>query len=388
MKKTLKQINGEMVALNDQINREQDATKKAELVAKFEDLKREAQIAKDAEQAEINEKQMRSIQPVKSAKALFRELIKKAMGVKEGIDITREGDDASAAEEPAAATLSAGVSSSVLNTGETNNITSSGAIPKVIKNLLGLLQNKLVYNRVGLQMSTGVKGEIVWPVLAAGVTVTVEEEAAEVGDSTLNFSKIVAIPRRLAVATDITNEALEDASFDVQSVVVNNFNDTVAQFLNTALLRTTAVSDGLDGPFTQTGIETASLSATPTYAQLIGMKGKVAGNNVPLHAPAFVMNSELYALLETTPKAQGQGGFIIENGKIGPYPVFETNAFPAGKVGFGDFAYAALNQHGGVHLIVDPYKKAAANKLVITLNTRFSLTTLRKEAFCLGTCAS
>ena len=104
MKKTLKQINGEMVALNDQINREQDATKKAELVAKFEDLKREAQIAKDAEQAEINEKQMRSIQPVKSAKALFRELIKRAIGVKEGIDITREGDDTPAAEEPAAPT--------------------------------------------------------------------------------------------------------------------------------------------------------------------------------------------------------------------------------------------------------------------------------------------
>lgn len=177
MKKTLKQINGEMVALNDQINREQDADKKAALVAKFEDLKREAQIAKDAEQAEINEKQMRSIQPVKSAKALFRELIKKAMGVKEGIDLMRK-DNESSAEEPAAATLSAGVSSSVLNSGETNNITSSGAIPKVIKNLLGLLQNKLIYNQVGLQMSTGVKGEIVWPVLAAGATVTVEEEAA------------------------------------------------------------------------------------------------------------------------------------------------------------------------------------------------------------------
>lgn len=386
--KKLKEINGEMVALNNQINREQDDAKRSQLVAQFENLQREAQIAKDAEQGELMALQRESLpKPVKSAKALFRELIKKAMGKQDGIDLMREGDDTPAAE-PAAPTLSAGVSSSVLNSGEINNITSSGAIPKVIKNLLGLLQNKLVYNRVGLQMSTGVKGEIVWPVLAAGVTVTVEEEAAEVGDSTLNFSKIVAIPRRLAVATDITNEAMEDASFDVQSVVINNFNDTVAQFLNTALLRTTAVSDGLDGPFTQTGIETASLSATPTYAQLIGMKGAVAGNNVPLHAPAYVMNSELYATLEATPKAQGQGGFIIENGKIGPYPVFETNAFPAGKVGFGDFAYAALNQHGGVHLIVDPYKKAGSNKLVITLNTRFSLTTLRKEAFCLGTCAS
>jgi HK97 family phage major capsid protein len=385
MKKTLKQINGEMVALNDQINREQDATKKAELVAKFEDLKREAQIAKDAEQAAINEQQMRSIQPVKSARAMFRELIKRAIGVKEGIDITRE-DETPAAEEPAAATLSAGVSSSVLNTGETNNITSSGAIPKVIKNLLGLLQNKLVYNRVGLQISTGVKGEIVWPVLAAGVTVTVEEEAAEVGDSTLNFSKIVAIPRRLAVATDITNEALEDASFDVQSVVVNNFNDTVAQFLNTALLRTTAVSDGLDGPFTQTGIETSNLSATPTYAELIAMKGAVAGKNVPLYAPAFVMNSELYAKLEATPKAQGQGGFIIENGKIDGDPVYVTEYINTKADGtqetgkyrleMGCWNYLAANQHGEVRFTIDPLTLASSNETKFVLHTKWSLTNL------------
>lgn len=386
--KTLKEINGEMIALNNQISREQDATKKAELEAKFEELKREAAIAKDAEQAEINEKQMRSIRPVKSSKALFRELIKRAMGVKEGIDLMREDEVPAAADDASdAETLSAGISSSVLNDSETNNITSSGAIPKVIKNLLGLLQNKLVYNRLGIQMSTGVKGEIVWPVLAAGATVTVEEEAAEVADSTLNFSKIVAQAKRVAVTTDITNEAMEDAAFDVQGVVVNNFTEGVQQLINGALLRTTAVEDGLDGPFTVTGIETETLSATPTYAELIAMKGDVASNNVAMIAPAYVMNSKMYAALEATPKAEGQGGFIIENGKIGPYPVLETNAFADDEVGFGDFAYVALNQHGGVHLIVDPYSKARSNKVQITLNTRFSLTTLRKEAFCLGTCS-
>lgn len=381
MKKTLKQINGEMVALNDQINREQDATKKAELVAKFEDLKREAQIARDAEQAEINEQQARALAPKKGVKAWFRELIKRALEVRDGIDLMRE-------DESPAATPSAGVSSSVLNSGETNNMVSAGAIPTTIKQLLGLLQNKLIYQRLGIQMPTGVKGDIVWPVLAAGATVTVEGEAATVSDSTLNFSKITAQPKRVAVTTTVTNEALDDADFDLQSVVTNNFTEGVQQLLNSAVLRTTAVNDGLDGPFTVSGIVTANLSATPTYAQLIGMKGAVAGNNVQMVAPAFVMNSELYALLESTPKAQGQGGFIIENGKIGGYPVFECNAMATKKIGFGDFAYAALNQHGSIRLIVDPYTLATDNKIRITLNGRFSLTTLRKEAFCLGTCAS
>ena len=385
--KKLSEINGEMIALNNQIKREQDADKKAELVAKFEDLQREAQLAKDAETNELLAKQRESLpKPQKSLGQWFRELVKKALTVKEGVDLTRE--DETPAAEPAAPTISAGVSSSVLNSGETNNIVSAGAIPTTIKQLLGLLQNKLIYQRLGIQMPTGVKGDIVWPVLAAGATVTVEGEAATVADSTLNFSKITAQPKRVAVTTSVTNEALDDASFDLQSVVVNNFTEGVQQLLNSAVLRTTAASDGLDGPFTVSGIGTKNLSATPTYAELIGMKGIVAKKNVQMVAPAFVMNSELYALLESTPKAQGQGGFIIENGKIGGYPVFECNAMADKKIGFGDFAYAALNQHGSIRMVVDPYTLAPDNKVRITLNGRFSLTTLRKEAFCLGTVAN
>ena len=385
--KKLSEINGEMIALNNQIKREQDADKKAELVAKFEDLQREAQLAKDAETNELLAKQRESLpKPQKSLGQWFRELVKKALTVKEGVDLTRE--DETPAAEPAAPTISAGVSSSVLNSGETNNMVSAGAIPTTIKQLLGLLQNKLIYQRLGIQMPTGVKGDIVWPVLAAGATVTVEGEAATVADSTLNFSKISAQPKRVAVTTSVTNEALDDASFDLQSVVVNNFTEGVQQLLNSAVLRTTAASDGLDGPFTVSGIGTKNLSATPTYAELIGMKGIVAKKNVQMVAPAFVMNSELYALLESTPKAQGQGGFIIENGKIGGYPVFECNAMADKKIGFGDFAYAALNQHGSIRMVVDPYTLAPDNKVRITLNGRFSLTTLRKEAFCLGTVAN
>jgi len=385
--KKLSEINGEMIALNNQIKREQDADKKAELVAKFEDLQREAQLAKDAETNELLAKQRESLpKPQKSLGQWFRELVKKALTVKEGVDLTRE--DETPAAEPAAPTISAGVSSSVLNSGETNNMVSAGAIPTTIKQLLGLLQNKLIYQRLGIQMPTGVKGDIVWPVLAAGATVTVEGEAATVADSTLNFSKITAQPKRVAVTTSVTNEALDDASFDLQSVVVNNFTEGVQQLLNSAVLRTTAASDGLDGPFTVSGIGTKNLSATPTYAELIGMKGIVAKKNVQMVAPAFVMNSELYALLESTPKAQGQGGFIIENGKIGGYPVFECNAMADKKIGFGDFAYAALNQHGSIRMVVDPYTLAPDNKVRITLNGRFSLTTLRKEAFCLGTVAN
>ena len=50
-------------------------------------------------------------------------------------------------------------------------------------------------------------------------------------------------------------------------------------------------------------------------------------------------------------------------------------------VGFGSWSYFAANQHGDVRLVIDPYTKAVKNETVLTMNTRWSLTTLRPEAF-------
>jgi hypothetical protein len=43
----------------------------------------------------------------------------------------------------------------------------------------------------------------------------------------------------------------------------------------------------------------------------------------------------------------------------------------------------AANQYGDARLIVDPYTAAGSDSVVVTLNTEWSLTTLRKEAFAL-----
>lgn len=317
--------------------------------------------------------QREAVAPKVDSKKAFRELVKAALNDKDGIVIGRS---------------TAGVSKDILNSGDINNIASAGAVPQTIMELLPLLQNALVYDKIGIRIATGVKGDLVWPVLAAGTTVTVNGEAATVGDSTINFAKVKSTPVRLAVSTDITNEAIDNAAFDLQTVVTNNFTEALQQFLNDAVLRSTAQNDGIDGPLVHTGVKTASLSATPTYAELIAMKGKVAKGNIQMVGAAYVMNNELYALLEATPKAAGQGGMIIENGKIGAYPVFVTESIANKKVAFGCFGYAALNNHGDTRLIVDPYTKAAQGKLVLTLNSDWSLSTLRPEAFCLGTVAN
>jgi hypothetical protein len=98
------------------------------------------------------------------------------------------------------------------------------------------------------------------------------------------------------------------------------------------------------------------------------------------------------AMLECTPKDKGSGRMIIENGTLAGYPVFCTEFINYGADGqksnaeyiaAGAFAYLAANQYGDARLIVDPYTAAGSDSVVVTLNTEWSLTTLRKEAFAL-----
>lgn len=371
MNKTYKQIVREMNDLNEKINNAKAEEREA-LQQQFDQLKREAEIAREAQQAENLEREAQNLKPQVSV-ASMREMISdvRKNGNHEYV-LGREGE-------------TAGVSLSVLAEGKTNNITTAKAVPTSIKELLPLLDNAIVYSQLGINIATGVSGNIVWPVLAAGTAVSVNGEAATIADSEVDFSKVEATPKRLGVTTTITYEALDNAAFDVQSVVTQNITHALSKYLNEAVLRTTTVSGGLNGPLTATGIETAALSKVPTFAELIAMKGKVAKNNVQMTGAAFVMNNDLYALLESTPKAEGQGGFIIENGKIGNYPVFVTEAIAANKIAFGCFGYAALNNHGETRLAVE--NEPVKGGIRITLNSNWSLTTLRAQAFCLGTVA-
>lgn len=334
---------------------------KAKLVREFEDAEREAK-------AVTAQMQRENAMPKKNSKKAFREMLKAAKQ-QGGMEIVlREGE------------ASTGIFKNPANAGEKNNIAAAGAVPTSIKALLPALQNSLVYDKLGIEIATGVKGQIVWPVLAAGTTVTIAGEGVEVGDSKIDFDKVEATPKRIAVTTTITNEALDNSSFDVEAVVVQNLNDALAQALNNAVL---ASADSVfDSPFQKSGIQTQTIAgSTPTFAELMAMKGKVAKGNVQMKAPAFVMNNETYAALEATQKGNGLN-MVVENGKIGAYPVLVTEA--ATKVGFGDWSYAALNNVGETRLIIDPYTLAASGKIKITLDSHWSLSTLRKEAFCLG----
>lgn len=270
------------------------------------------------------------------------------------------------------------ITSGIIQGGEKTNMASAG-IPLTIKDLINPLGMGTIYEKLGLQVATGVRGNIQWPCLDTSAEVSVGGELDEAETKTLDFSKITATPVKVGISIEVSNEAINDESFDLVGVIKEQMNKAVGRTLNKRVLALSAPSakPAFVGPLVSNKQTATYTKAGATYKDVKALKAKVLKTGAQMAGFCYVMDAEMYSTLECTPKDNGSGLFIIEGGKIDGDVVFITDlAEYAGKIVAGCFAYEALNQHGEVHFIVDPYTKAKKNVTVFTLNADFSLTYL------------
>ena len=270
------------------------------------------------------------------------------------------------------------ITSGIIQDGEKTNMASAG-IPLTIKDLINPLGMGTIYEKLGLQVATGVRGNIQWPCLDTSAEVSVGGELDEAETKTIDFSKITATPVKVGISIEVSNEAINDESFDLVGVIKEQMNKAVGRTLNKRVLALSAPSakPAFVGPLVSNKQTATYTKAGATYKDVKALKAKVLKTGAQMAGFCYVMDAEMYSTLECTPKDNGSGLFIIEGGKIDGDVVFITDlAEYAGKIAAGCFAYEALNQHGEVHFIVDPYTKAKKNVTVFTLNADFSLTYL------------
>ena len=364
--KTIEQMIARQEEINAQLNgfegRELNDGEKAQqgaLMREWEANKRQITVMNQAREAAKNA-------PAANPNAQFRELVKKVARreVDGNIKMLREATDA--------------ITSGVIQANETTNMASAG-LPVTILDLLRPLESELIYDKLGIRVATGVRGQIQWPALNTAVEATVGGEHDEVEKKALDFSKITAVPVKLGLSIAVSNEAINDAAFDLRGTVVTELGAAIARTLNNRVLALAApaAKPNFVGPLVSHKQTVAFAGTVPTYAEIKGLKGKVLKSKASMAGFCYVMDAEMYAALEATPKDAGSGRFIIENGKIDGDLVFITDiAAYSGKVAAGCFAYEALNQHGDMYFVVDPYTRASRNETVFTVNADFSLTYL------------
>lgn len=279
-------------------------------------------------------------------------------------------------------------------TGNTKgNIEASGAIPMTIHELIDTKVPGLELPG-DLKLLTGVEGNQVWPYAVDDVEFTVAGEVEPIGEQKINFDKLNANPVHVAAALAISNNAIDNADFDLYSFAQYKMTKGLAKFKALYIYSHCNVSHALKPVFAQVTPEEIVLDENfgKNLALKIAAMWDLGFEGEPWLTFDKTMETEMMFLR----RLPGQIGdrTVIQDGKclghdytISPYINYaldgENKPAPDGNhyIGIGHWGYCAFQQHGEFRATVDATSAEVAkrNTTVLTINTNFSITELSQK---------
>ena len=279
---------------------------------------------------------------------------------------------------------------------------NSGAIDLTIADLIPSLEEGTDLP-TAVDIVQGVTGDVVFPADASDMELEEAGEVAVINDQEIDFDHVKAVPARVALSCDISNKLIDNFHFDPLAHIMGKIDKASRLFLATkiySLANFTGLKGGFSGLTPKGTITIGANTAAEILAAVAGFTDK--GFNTD--GLCIVLDAATEARLKVTPVAAGQGGFIIENGRLLGYEyrvtsrlntvlggdsktgnsnTDTTKLYPttAKYIGFGFFQYLKVQQHGEYRLSIDGTSKAQAKKncVGVTLNTEWSITDLSKH---------
>ena len=279
-------------------------------------------------------------------------------------------------------------------TGNTKgNIEASGAIPMTIHELIDTKVPGLELPG-DLKLLTGVEGNQVWPYAVDDVEFTVAGEVEPIGEQKINFDKLNANPVHVAAALAISNNAIDNADFDLYSFAQYKMTKGLAKFKALYIYSHCNVQHALKPVFAQVTPEEIVLDEN--FGKNLALKIAAMWDLGFEGDPWLTFDKTIETEMMFMRRLPGQIGdrTVIENGKclghdytISPYINYaldgENKPAPDGNhyIGIGHWGYCAFQQHGEFRATVDATSAEVAkrNTTVLTINTNFSITELSQK---------
>lgn len=259
--------------------------------------------------------------------------------------------------------------------------TAGGIVPLSVGEIVKPLQEGLIYNKIGVKLPTGLSGEYVWPVVGSSLEVEYVGEGVALTDKPFEMSKISATPQRMGITVVLTRESIFNSNGMLEDLVREQMIQAFPKGLNAVLLGG-STKGNFTSPFATAKCVTKTVDFN--FKGLNSQKAAKLALGYSSEGLVWVMSEATKADLEATPKDTGSGIMTVENDRLCGLPVFCSSAVGE-KIGLGDFRYLVCGQFGTPSFIVDPMTLATEDKVRITINMYFSMTTLREDAFSLLT---
>lgn len=276
-------------------------------------------------------------------------------------------------------------------------ILESGAVALTIHDIIPTLNEGLGLP-AGIKIVTGVTGNELWPVSVDDAKIEEVGETATLSAQDLNFDNIQPTAFRGGIRINVSNTAIDNADFDLLGFIQGKITLALKKYLAEKLYSQAAFT-GNKGPFSGLAAAGSITLDANAYKNILKAVAAFTDKGFDSSKVCLVMDATTEAELKATPKAAGQGGFIIENGKCAGYDYVVShyintklkggsgsdanNLIPTTdkSIGIGYFDYEALQQHGTVRLVVDATSENVAmrNITAVVMNTAWSFTDLSKK---------
>ncbi|MEO7066261.1 MAG: phage major capsid protein [Rhodanobacter sp.] len=247
-------------------------------------------------------------------------------------------------------------------------------------NFIDLLRNKMVINRMGMQMLSGLVGNVAIPRQSGGATAYWIAEGGGGTVSGQTFDQVPLSPKTLMGRTQIGRQLLLQSSIDVEAFVRNDLATVLGLALQAAAIKGGG-SNEPTGILGTSGIGTVvggSVGAAPTWGNIVGLETAVAVANADVGTLGYLTNAAVRGKLKTTQKFSGSNADAIwadGNTPLNGYQAGVTNAVPGNgtkstgtnlsTIIFGNFADLIVGLWGGLDLQVDPYSAGDTGSVVV-----------------------
>jgi HK97 family phage major capsid protein len=244
--------------------------------------------------------------------------------------------------------------------------------------IIEILRNRMVTQRLGIQMLSGLQGNIAIPRQTGAATAFTLAEQAALAKSTQIINQVTLSPKRVGAFNSYSKQLLLQSSVDVENFVRDDLMKVLAIKLDYLVLQGQGGAQPL-GVKNTTGIAAITFGGAATWASILQFEQYLALANADIGRMSFVADPNARARWKNIPKIAASTFpiFLWENGnwndgsndgEVNSYRAACTNQIDNSQVGFGNWEDDILAMWGGYDVVVDPYTGAGNATVNIFIN--------------------
>jgi HK97 family phage major capsid protein len=274
--------------------------------------------------------------------------------------------------------------------------TNSAIQPVTVGRYTEALRENAVYANVpGINVYTGLSGDMKLPVTAKQTLAWATAENSAAADGGANFTKDTLAPVRLTGYVDVSNRVLAQNGTAAMNAVMTDLGRSEAELINTAMFSTASVANAPGALAATSGVLTFTEEAAHSYGvsvpkDLLSAMRTVANDHGLTGNHSYILSTELIADALAGVNVAGITPTITEGG-YNRYTINGMNAFfttgatkVAGTSGdgiFGDFSRVHFGRWGGLNILVDPYTVAGNDQVRLVVNSNVDWSLVQGAAF-------